>query len=210
VTVLEKLMPRQVEFFDFFDRQAEKIIEGCKGLTDLLENFVEVVDKAKRLKAIEHEGDLITHQCIEMLHKTFITPLDREDIHRLISKMDDILDLTEAVSQRLSIYEITSIPAEAKQLGNVLIASAERVSKAVHGLRDMKNAPQILVECIEINRLENEADTLLRTAVGNLFKREKDPLTVMKWKELFETLEEATDICEDVANIVEGIVLEHA
>jgi predicted phosphate transport protein (TIGR00153 family) len=203
-------MPRQMEFFDFFDKQALKIIEGCKALADLLENYVDVVEKAKRIKAIEHEGDVITHHVIEMLHKTFITPLDREDIHRLISKMDDILDLTEAVSQRLSIYEIHSVPEEAKQLAKVLIFGVERMANAVRGLRDMKNAPQILAECIEINRIENEADTILRAAVGKLFKTEKDPLTVMKWKELFETLEEATDLCEDVANVVEGIVLEHA
>ncbi len=203
-------MPRKMAFFDFFDHQAEKIIEGCKALSDLLENYVDVTDKAKRIKAIEHEGDVITHQCIEMLHKQFITPLEREDIHRLISRMDDILDLTEAVSQRLSIYEVTSVPDEAKQLGRVLIFGVERMAKAVKGLRDMKNAPQILAECIEINRIENEADTILRAAIGKLFKTEKDPLTVMKWKELFETLEEATDLCEDVANIVEGIVLEHA
>ena len=208
--MFEKLMPRKMAFFDFFDHQAEKIIEGCKALSDLLENYVDVTDKAKRIKAIEHEGDVITHQCIEMLHKQFITPLERDDIHRLISRMDDILDLTEAVSQRLSIYEVTSVPDEAKQLGRVLIFGVERMAKAVKGLRDMKNAPQILAECIEINRIENEADTILRAAIGKLFKTEKDPLTVMKWKELFETLEEATDLCEDVANIVEGIVLEHA
>ena len=203
-------MPRKMAFFDFFDHHAEKIIEGCRALSDLLENYVDVNDKAKRIKAIEHEGDVITHQCIEMLHKQFITPIEREDIHRLISRMDDILDLTEAVSQRLSIYEVTSVPDEAKQLGRVLIFGVERMAKAVKGLRDMKNAPQILAECIEINRIENEADTILRAAIGKLFKTEKDPLTVMKWKELFETLEEATDLCEDVANIVEGIVLERA
>lgn len=208
--MFEKLMPRQVEFFDFFDRQTEKILEGCRAVQDLLENYVDVVDKAKRIKAIEHEGDLITHQCIEALHKTFITPIERENIHELITKMDDILDLTEAVSQRLSIYEIDSIREEAKQLSKVLVFGAERVGKAVKGLRDMKNAPQILAECIEINRIENEADTILRNAVGKLFKTEKDPLTVIKWKELFETLEQATDLCEDVANVVEGIVLEHA
>src|SRR4051812_43358873 len=107
--MFEKLMPRQAQFFDFFDNQALKIIEGCKALADLLENYVDVVEKAKRIKQIEHEGDVITHNCIELLHKQFITPLEREDIHRLISKMDDILDLTEAVSQRLSIYEVTTI-----------------------------------------------------------------------------------------------------
>src|SRR5687767_2649957 len=203
-------MPREVAFFDYFEKQSDKILEGCKAVQDLLENYVDVVEKAKRIKAIEHEGDTITHECIERLHTTFITPIDRDDIHRLITKMDDILDLTEAVSQRLSIYEIDKIPDEAKQLARTLVFGVDRMGKAIRGLRNMRNAPQILAECIEINRIENEADTILRNAVGKLFKHEKDPLTVMKWKELFETLESATDKAEDVANIVEGIVLEYA
>jgi len=208
--LFQRLLPRDVSFYDFFDKQADKIIEGCKAVQDLLENYTDVVEKAKRIKAIEHEGDTITHECIEKLHTTFITPIDRDDIHRLITKMDDILDLTEAVSQRLSIYEIDTIHDEAKQLAKTLVFGAERMAKAVRGLRDLKSAPSILAECIEINRIENEADTILRNAVGKLFRTEKDPLTVMKWKELYEALETATDKAEDVANIVEGIVLENA
>jgi predicted phosphate transport protein (TIGR00153 family) len=203
-------MPREVAFFDFFEKMSAKILEGCTALADLLEDCTDVVEKARRIKVIEHEGDLITHQCIEMLHKTFITPFDRDSIHRLITKMDDILDLAEAVSDRLSVYEMTSPTDEARQLARVLVFSVEEVAKAVSGLRSMKNAAQILAQCVEVNRLENEADTLLRVAVGKLFKTEKDPLQVMKWKELYEGLEEATDRCEDVANLVEGIVLEHA
>ena len=202
-------MPREVAFFDYFERQSDKILEGCRALLDLLENYGDVTEKAKRIKAIEHEGDTITHECIEQLHKTFITPIDREDIHRLISKMDDILDLTEAVSQRLSLYDIQKTTEESRQLAKVLVFGVERMGKAVRGLRNMKNAPQVLAECIEVNRIENEADALLRAAVSKLFKTEKDPLTVMKWKELYEILESATDMCEDVANIVEGIVLEY-
>jgi uncharacterized protein Yka (UPF0111/DUF47 family) len=124
--------------------------------------------------------------------------------------MDDILDLAEAVSDRISVYEMASPTDEARQLARVLVFSVEEVSKAVRGLRNMKNAESILSQCVEINRLENEADTLLRVAVGKLFKTERDPLMVMKWKELYEGLEEATDRCEDVANLVEGIVLEFA
>lgn len=208
--MFEKLMPREVAFFDYFEQHAEKCLVGCKLVLDLLENYVDVVAKAKAIKQIEHEGDTITHECIARLHTTFITPIDRDNIHRLISRMDDILDLTEAVSQRLSIYEIKETTPESRQLAKVLVFGVERMGKALKGLRNMKNAPQILAECIEINRIENEADTLLREAVGKLFREEKDPLTVMKWKELYEVLETATDACEDVANIVEGIVLEHA
>ena len=207
--MFERLMPREVAFFDYFERLADKILEGCQALVDLLENG-DLVARAKRIKAIEHEGDIITHQCIEMLHKTFITPIDREDIHRLITRMDDILDLAESVAERLSIYDVGAPTDEANQLARVLVFGVERVGRAVRGLRDMRNAPQILAECIEINRIENEADTLLRNAVAKLFRTEKDPLSVMKWKELYEGLEEATDRCEDVANLVEGIVLEFA
>ena len=208
--MLERLMPRQVAFFDYFEQMAEKIKEGCRALLDLLEDFTSVAEKARRIKAIEHEGDLITHECIEELHSTFITPIDRDSIHRLISRMDDILDLIEAVSDRMSLYDLSEATEESRELARVLLISTEQVAKAVSGLRNMKNARHILAECVEINRLENEADTLLRAAVGKLFRTEKDPLTVMKWKELYEGIEEATDACEDVANLVEGIVLEHA
>ena len=208
--MFEKLMPKEIAFFDYFERMAAKIIEGCTAVLELLEDCTNVAEKARRIKVIEHEGDLITHQCIEMLHKTFITPFDRDSIHRLITKMDDILDLAEAVSDRVSVYEMSSPTDEARQLARVLVFSVEEVSKAVRGLRNMKNADSILAQCVEINRLENEADTLLRVAVGKLFRTERDPLMVMKWKELYEGLEEATDRCEDVANLVEGIVLEFA
>jgi predicted phosphate transport protein (TIGR00153 family) len=203
-------MPKEIAFFDYFERMAAKILEGCQAVLELLDDCTNVAEKARRIKVIEHEGDLITHQCIEMLHKTFITPFDRDSIHRLITKMDDILDLAEAVSDRVSVYEMTAPTEEARQLARVLVFSVEEVSKAVSGLRSMKNAQGILAQCVEINRLENEADTLLRVAVGKLFKTERDPLAVMKWKELYEGLEEATDRCEDVANLVEGIVLEFA
>jgi uncharacterized protein len=180
--VFSKLMPREVAFFDYFDKQSDTINEGCRALLDLLENYSDVTEKAKRIKAIEHNGDTITHDCLARLHQTFITPIDRDDIHRLITRMDDILDYAEAVSQRLSIYEIDKIPEEAKQLAKTLVFGAERMGKAIHGLRNMRNSPQILAECIEINRIENEADTILRNAVGALFKSQKDPLYVMKSK----------------------------
>ena len=208
--MFERLMPRQVAFFDYFDRMAAKALEGSRALLEMLEAFDDVAERAGRIKTIEHEGDMITHECIEELHKTFITPIDRDSIHRLVTRMDDVLDLIESVAQRMSLYEIDAPTPESIGLARVLLLSVEQVGKAVRGLRDMKNAREIQAECVEINRLENEADTLLRLAVGALFRDGKDPLTVMKWKELYEGIEEATDRCEDVANLVEGIVLEHA
>ncbi len=208
--MFERLMPRQVAFFDYFDRMAEKTLEGSRALVEMLEAFDDVAERAGRIKTIEHEGDMLTHDCIEELHKTFITPIDRDSIHRLVTRMDDVLDLIESVAQRMALYDVGAATPESVGLARVLLLSVEQVGKAVRGLRDMKNAREILAECVEINRLENEADTLLRVAVGGLFRDVKDPLTVMKWKELYEGIEEATDRCEDVANLVEGIVLEHA
>ena len=208
--MFERLMPRQVAFFDYFDRMAAKALEGSRALLEMLEVFDDVAERAGRIKTIEHEGDMITHECIEELHKTFITPIDRDSIHRLVTRMDDVLDLIESVAQRMALYDVDKPTPESVGLARVLLLSVEQVGKAVRGLRDMKNARDIQTECVEINRLENEADTLLRSAVGALFRNEKDPLTVMKWKELYEGIEEATDRCEDVANLVEGIVLEHA
>ena len=166
--------------------------------------------KAKRIKEIEHETDVITHHCVEALHKTFITPIEREDIYRLITRMDDIMDYVEAAAERIALYEIGQMNDDVRSLAGVLVQSAEGVEQALRGLRDMKNAQAIIQRCIDINRLENEGDAILRSAVARLFREEKNPIMVIKWKEIYENLENATDRCEDVANIIEGVVLEHA
>ena len=204
-----RLLPRETSFFDFFDRHAAKTVEGIREFVALAAGSVEVVLAAKRIKQIEHEGDVITHHCVEALHKTFITPLERDDIHRLITRMDDIMDFVEAAAERMALYELVSGPPELSALADVLMRSAEEVQRAVRGLRDMKNAELVIHSCIEINRMEHEADGILRGAVAKLFKEEKDPITIIKWKEIYENLENATDRCEDVANVIEGVVLEH-
>jgi uncharacterized protein len=205
-----RLLPRETSFFDFFDRHAAKTVEGAKEFVALAAGSIEVSNAAKRIKQIEHETDVITHHCVEALHKTFITPIERDDIHRLITRMDDIMDFVEAASERMALYELTNGTPELRALADVLVRSTEEVQRAVRGLRDMKNAELVIRSCIEINRMENEADDILRTAVAKLFKEEKDPIMVIKWKEIYENLENATDRCEDVANIIEGVVLEHA
>jgi len=154
--------------------------------------------------------DDITHGVVEALHKTFITPLDRNDIYRLITKMDDIMDLVEAASERMALYEITQTTKECVDLARCLVAGAEHVLAAVTGLRNLKNPKTVLEQCVEINRLENVGDALLRGALANLFREQKDPIVIMKWKEIYEILESGTDRCEDVANIVEGVVLENS
>jgi hypothetical protein len=147
---------------------------------------------------------------VERLHKVFITPIDRNDIFRLISKMDDVMDFVEAASQRVALYEVDGHNNELWALARVLQSGSERISEALVGMRNLKHPELILEKCVEINRLENEADVLLRVAIAKLFKEEKDPMAVIKWKEIFELMETATDRCEDVANIIEGVVLENS
>ncbi len=205
-----RLLPRETSFFDFFDRHAAKTVEGAKQFLSVATGEIAVVPGARRIKEIEHETDVITHHCVEALHKTFITPLERDDIYRLITRMDDIMDFVEAASERIALYEITVLRPPCRELGEILVRSTEAVQQAVRGLRDMKHAEAVIKACIEINRMENEADDVLRSAVAALFKTERDPIAVIMWKEIFENLEAATDRCEDVANIIEGVVLEHA
>jgi predicted phosphate transport protein (TIGR00153 family) len=209
--VFERLLPREFGFFDHFERHVDLSVQGAKLFVELLDDLASSGPRAKRIKEVEHEADVITHQTVEMLHKTFITPIDRDDIHRLISRMDDILDDLEAAAERLTLYEITTPKPEAKDLARILVAATEQLRVAVGGLRNLKRDQQkILAACVDINRLENEGDALLRTGLAKLFREEKDALVVMKWKEVYENLEGATDRCEDVANIIEGVVLENA
>lgn len=203
------LLPKEYSFFDFFEQHASKCVEGAGLLLQLLYNVQSVERLVKEIKEVEHAGDKITHHTIETLHKTFITPIDREEIHQLISVMDDILDYIDAASQRILLYEIAEITPEAQELGDVLLRATEQVQEAVAGLRRLQYPMEMLQTCVEINRLENEGDTALRKGMARLFKESTDPIHIIKWKEIYEFLEEATDACEDVANIIEGVVLEH-
>jgi predicted phosphate transport protein (TIGR00153 family) len=170
----------------------------------------DITAQAKAISDIEHECDRITHAVVAQLHTTFITPIDRNDIYRLITKMDDIMDFVEAAAERLALYGITEMTSEASDLARVLLESSERVLEAVSGFRDLRHPALILEKCVEINRLENVADGQLRAALAKLFREEQNPITIMKWKEIYELLETATDRCEDVANIIEGVVLENS
>jgi uncharacterized protein len=205
-----RLLPRETSYFDRFEEQARKTVAGCQALLELLDHLDEAAARARDIKRIEEECDRITHAVVASLHQTFITPIDRNDIHRLITKMDDVMDQVEAVAERLVLYEITSATDHMRALAGNLHVSSERVLEAITGLRDLKRPALALEKCVEINRLENEADALLREALANLFREEKDPIAVIKWKELYELLESATDRCEDVANIIEGVVLENS
>jgi uncharacterized protein len=204
-----RLIPREEKFFDLFEELADKIEEGGMLFRDMLANYQLSDPKLVQLKELEHEADIITHRTYEKMHKTFLTPLDREDIYMLVNRMDSILDMIEASAIRMSLYKVKaptqSIIDQVKVLNEAII----KVKMIIHGLRDMKNAQMILAACVEINTLENEGDYILRTAMANLFEHEKDAIELIKWKEIFERIEEAIDVCEDVSNIVEGIVLKH-
>jgi len=208
--MLRRLLPRDEDFFSLFERHAALTVEGAKQFATLVACGQNVPALAARIKEIEHETDVITHTCVERLHTTFITPFDRDDIHRLITRMDDVMDFIESASERMALYELREMTREVQDLAAVLVRATEAVARAVAGLRDVRRAQGMLEHCIEVNRLENEGDEILRNAVAKLFKENADPLLVMKWKEVYEALENATDRCEDVANIIEGVVLEHA
>lgn len=209
--MLQKLMPKSDDFFDDFEKQTAATVEGTKLFRALLEDFTDVPNKVKAIKDVEHRADDITHRAFERLHTQFITPFDRSEIHRLLARIDDVLDLTDAASERLGLYQIGSIIPEARELAEVLVAASERMQEAVRGLRNVHNAAHIFEACKQINVLENQGDTLLRRALAKLFNSSGfDPLTVMKWKEILDLIEDAIDRTEDVANVIEGVVLQHA
>lgn len=201
--------PKGKEFFELIDRVAQNVLRAAEALEDFVANGPSEA-KLKKLEDMEHEGDRLTHDTIELLNKTFITPLDREDIHELVSSMDDILDFIYGSAYRMVLYKINHLSNEFKGLARVLVRTAEEVSKAALRLKDLKNPQMILAQCIEINRLENEADDAHRVAVATLFEREKDAINVIKIKEILDHMETATDRCEDVANVIESIVLKNA
>ncbi|HXJ37345.1 MAG TPA: DUF47 family protein [Candidatus Eisenbacteria bacterium] len=208
--MLRRLLPREDDFFGLFEQHAALTVEGAKEMQRLVQGGQNTRVLAARIKEIEHETDVITHDCVERLHKTFITPFDRDDIHRLITRMDDVMDYIESAAVAVMLYELQEMTVPARELAAVLVRSTEEVAIAVAGLKNVKQSQTILKACIEVNRLENEGDEILRNALAGLFREAKDPLLVLKWKEVYEALENATDRCEDVANIIEGVVLEHA
>jgi predicted phosphate transport protein (TIGR00153 family) len=205
-----RFLPKETSFFDFFEEHAALTVEGAKELLSLVTTSANIMAKCRRISDIEHETDVITHRCVEALHKTFITPIDRDQIHRLITRMDDIMDYVEAAAERIELYELTDMTSDVRDLAEVLHRATIQVEVAARSLRNLKDPQAVLKVCVNINRLENEADAILRRSVARLFKEEKDPIVVIKWKEIYENLESAADRCEDVANIIEGVILEHA
>lgn len=205
--MFRNLLPKETSFFDYFEQHSALATQACQELLALASGNVDVAAKAVRIKEIEKEADAITYKCIEALHKTFITPIDRGDIHRLIKRLDDIIDSVESATSRIVLYEVTAIRTEAKALAEVLVRATTEIEQALKCMRNLKKADAIQTHCVAIYHLENEGDAILRAALVRLFK-ETDAVLVIKWKEIYERLEKATDRCEAVANIIQGVVIE--
>ena len=205
-----RLMPTEGKFFELFNQHADLCVKGSKEMLALMTNFDDLEIRVHAIESIEKQADTVTYNTIELLHKTFITPIDRDDIHKLITRMDDILDLLEDAGQTISLYDIREITPEAKRLAELCLGCAEKVKAAVALLHNMNNSREILALCEEIDRLESDADHVMRAAMSKLFRDEPDVRNLIKLKAIYEILETVTDRCEDVANIIEGIIVENA
>lgn len=208
--MFEKLLSKPDRFYALFEKAADLAVSAAELMEQVLAPGADVADLVKKIKAVEHEADSVTHETIEQIHKTFVTPIDRDDIHALICRIDDVIDMTDAVAQRIEMYDLKDGPPSARDLASVLTSATKEVRRAVAGLRDLKHPQALLASCVEINRIENEGDAALRAGLAKLFREEQDLRKVMMWKEVYEFLESAVDRCEDVANVVEGVVLQHA
>ena len=202
-----RLIPREKKFFRMFSEVCDNLTAGARMLHDVLQNPNGLAERISQLQEIEHRGDTMTHDIIRMLNQTFITPFDREDIHRLTSSLDDVLDFVNAAAVRMTLYRISSPPPAAADLARIIVTQAEELTKAVALLGDNQH---LLEHCVEVNRLENEADRISRKAIAELFESEKDPIQLIKLKELYEVLETATDKAEDAANVLEAVALKSA
>jgi predicted phosphate transport protein (TIGR00153 family) len=202
-----RLIPKEERFFDDFVALAEEIRVGATLLEEMLAPERPIWDKADEIKEVEHKCDFITHEVIQRLHRTFVTPLDREDIHTLARTLDDVMDAIDASASVVRLYQIERVRPDARELARLVAASAEQVVTAMKALERRHGVAE---PAVEINRLENEADRAHQNAVRRLFEEEQNPIAVIKWKEILDFLEAATDRCEDVANVLEGVVVKHA
>lgn len=203
------LIPKEEKFFDMFEVQADRICEAARQFKELTGHWQIESPIVAKLTDLEHEADITTHEIIDKLNRTFITPLDREDIHELASKMDDVIDLIQGTVSRMHRYKVKTVGEELAHMAEILREATETMKKAVLGLRDIQKPRRTLEYCIEINRLENAGDQILELAMEKLFNDTKDPVDVIKWKEIYEFAETAIDKCEDVANTIEAIVVKH-
>ena len=204
------LIPRQSKFFDLFEESAQNMVKISQALQEMIGNWNLIGGRVAEITELEHTGDTVTHQIIAQLNRTFVTPFDREDIALLAHTMDDVTDFIHAAADAMLIYKIDKPSQRAKELANIIVEAAAEIEKAVKGLRRYADLKHILERCVEINRLENMGDTVFRAAMAELFDDASNIPQVIKWREIYEHMESATDRCEDVANVLEGVALKHA
>ena len=203
-------IPREEKFFEFFEESAHNIVAASKVLKQLVDTWETVEGRVEEIKELEHKGDNITHEVMARLHRTFVTPFDREDIALLTKSLDDVLDFIDTTARAMLLYKVNRPGQRAKELADIIIQAADEVEKVVLDLRHRAKLKQILERCVEINRLENMADVIYRAAIAELFEDTTDIADVIKWREIYEHMESATDRCEDVANVIEGVALKNA
>jgi len=203
-------LPREAKFFDLFEESTHNFVKAASLLAELLHNWEDVEGKIGQITELEHHGDHITHRIIAQLHGTFVTPIDREDIALLANRMDDVMDFIEAAAVRMVLYGIEKPTERAKEIADILVTVTTEVSKAIPRLRHRRELSHMREHCIEINRLENEADAVRRSALAELFHEQVDVTNVIKWMEIYENMENAVDRCEDIADILEGVMIKRA
>ena len=204
------LIPKEVNFFDLFEKQVGYSVDAAEYFKKLVTKDRVDEEDIRKIQAIEHQGDEVAHDIIERLNKTFITPFDREDIHALAKQVDDVTDIINTIISRINIYKLNPNDKHLVEFASVIMESVNAVACAVKGLRDMKNSKTILEACVEINRLENVGDSMRDKVLVELFEKEKNPINVIKWKEVYQDAETALDICEDVTHVVGAILMKQA
>lgn len=205
-----RLLPQDEGFFDLFERAAENLHEGARLVDALLHDYTDVANRAEQLQNVEHAGDHLTRETIEKLNRTFLAPFDREEIHELVCRMDDVLDRMEETVRRMVLYRVAAPTEDCKALGKVLLASAALIRELMPLLRNLKQPQLIHNKCLQLQQQESEGDRIEQHGLASLFERSTDAIEIIKWKDIYGGLESATDSCSDVANVVESIVIRHA
>ena len=204
------LLPKEDVFFDLFEKAAANAHECTLALVEFFDRYDDLDARMRRVKELEHIGDELTHEVIDRLNSSFITPIDREDIHEFVCRLDDILDRVDTAVDRICLFKLEKPMDESKELARCLVRSTALIREMIPGLRKMTRPEDVRIKVREVHRLESEADAIERQALSRLFENDPDPIYVIKWKNIIEVLESATDKCEDVANVIEGIVLKNA
>ncbi len=202
-------LPREERFFGYFEEGTQNMVKAAVALKELVNNWDNIEDRVNDIQQLEHDGDTITHKIMAQLHRTFVTPFDREDIAVLAHTLDDVTDFIQAAADAMLIYKVERPGDRARELADIIVQAAVEVERALPKLRQRTKLKLVLEQCVEINRLENMADRVFRSAMAELFSDSPDMASVIKWREIYEQMESATDRCEDVADVIEGVALKH-